>query len=527
MKLVIDLSQHNWNLTDAQWDIFGEILDGVIIRMSYGRSIDSKAQAHIDQCNRVGLPYICYSWIDPTSDFQGQINTVIAARKQFNPASVILDFEQYWSDWAAWKRQDWAEAYRTRFTPEQLNSYYKKFFTASKTYVGVTIGCYSSDSFMKDYCPAMFDWVPFNNYWRAAYPPNTEHYEPEEVRAFAETIDLTGCIGRQFSNGLDVTGLPGVGQLDWNAFSEEGFRILFGENAMSKNIIFEPFIPQLGPGADAHNNDCGPACVCNMIYKRWGIVLSPDEVYNIPGWGAPTTDIGTNAYQLQLLLNDFDVPNTIGTTLDNSMLEQFIDSDIPLIVLVKYGLFSAAGLTVKKGTFNHWLIVSGYTDTEIITVDPYRPYESGGIMIVPKKMFFDSYLGTFIACNITEVQMSTAIVNNLKGLNIRKGPTSASTDIGDLINGQKIILKDPVVTIRGTDGLDWVELEIPQPGVRLLVASTVAWVAKMYLKDIVITPPPVTPPAIDEKSIRLDEINKAKLSIEQYFTYRRNEIDLL
>ena len=234
MKLVIDISKYQWNLTDAMWDIFGQILDGVIIRITYGRTIDSKVQDHIDQCERVGLPYIAYSWVDPTSDFQGQLNTIISAKQKFNMGAVMLDMEQYWTDWAAYSSGNYTEAYRTRFTPAQLESYYKKFFVAAKQYVGVEIGCYSSNSFMKDYCPAMFDWVPFNNYWRAGYPINENHYEPEEVRELADTIDLSGCIGRQFSDGLDITGLPA--KLDWNAFSEEGFRVLFGDKVMGTNI---------------------------------------------------------------------------------------------------------------------------------------------------------------------------------------------------------------------------------------------------------------------------------------------------
>jgi len=522
MKLIIDISKYQWNLTDAQWDIFGKILDGVIIRMSFGRTIDSMAAEHIRQCNRVGLPYIGYSWIDPISDFQGQLNTIIAAVQRFGPTAIMLDMEQYWQDWVAYMEKDYAKAYASRFTPEQLNSYYKKFFIAAKQYVSVTIGCYSSNSFMNDYCPAMFDWVPFNNYWRAGYPLNEKHYEPEEVRAYADTIDLTGCIGRQFSDGLDVTGLPGIGKLDWNAFSNEGFSILFGDKVMGTNIEMQ-FVSQLGDDADDHNNDCGQTtCSAGILWAK-GDYISPDELYKVPGWGSPQTDIGTNSYQLHLLLNNFEVINAMGGVLTIADIKKFINENRPIIALVKYGLFSAAGLTVIKGSFNHWLIVTGYTDTHIITMDPYRPYEYGGRMDVPYAMFMSSYLFSYIVLQLGEMEepMSNATCKNSAGVNIRASlPISASvlgTDIGDISYLEKVTLKEPIVDHLGKDGLIWVELVSPKIG----------WVAKKFFNiTIPVTPPPVTPPTtLNEKAIRLDELNKTQTYMTEYFANRTDEIN--
>ena len=515
MKLVIDVSYYNWNLTDAQWDIFGEILDGVIIRLTYGKTQDPKVQNHIDQCNRIGLPYAGYSWVDPTSDFQSQLNTIITAVKQFKPSALMLDMEQYWTDWAAYMRQDYAEAYRTRFTPEQLNTYYKKFFDASKQYVGATIGCYSSNSFMTDYCPQMKEWVPYNNYWRAGYPINNNHYEPEQIRALADTIDITGCIGRQFSDGLDVTGLPS--KLDWNVFSEEGFRIIFGENTMAKNIEMQ-FVSQLGEDADDFNKDCGQTCCSIVILKDKDIYVSPNELYQIPGWGAPTTDIGTNSDQLHLLLSDFQVGNVQGNGLTIASIKAFIDSGYPIITLVKYGLFSAAGLTVITGSFNHWLIITGYTDTHIVTMDPYRPYEYGGRMDVPYEMFLLSYLGSHLVIQLgMEVLMPNATCINKLGVNIRQSLPVSSTvmgaDIGDIAYLQKVTLKTPIIDYAGKDGLIWVELAEPKIG----------WVAKKFFT----IDSSVTPPTISEKEIRLDELSKVETALKEYFSFRRNTINNL
>jgi len=315
-----------------------------------------------------------------------------------------------------------------------------------------------------------------------------------------------------YNNFLTIDGLEKnivCYYLDWNVFTDESFNRMFGVKVMGTNIEMQ-FVSQLGEGAGIYNNDCGPACCSMIILEDKDIFVSPDELYKVPGWGAPSTDIGTNSYQLQLLLKDFEVKSTIGYALSLDNIKSFIDGGWPVITLVKYGLFSAAGLTVNKGTFNHWFIVTGYTDNEIITMDPYRPYEAGGTMIVPTAMFMASYLGSYLLCEIsgvgTEVPMSNATVNNASGLNIRKTMPDAygkmGTDIGDLLNKQRITLKEPIVDHQGTDGLVWVELLSPMIG----------WVAKKYLIVDPIAPPP---PALDEKAIRLDEINIMIALLEQ------------
>ena len=288
---------------------------------------------------------------------------------------------------------------------------------------------------------------------------------------------------------------------------------------MAKNIDMQ-FVSQLGEGAGMHNNDCGPACDSMIILEDKDIFVSPDELYKVPGWGAPSTDVGTNATQLQLLLTDFEVKSTIGYGLTIDNIKGFIDKGWPIITLVKYGLFSAAGLTITKGTFNHWLIVTGYTDTEIITLDPYRPYEAGGTMVVPNAMFTASYLGSYLLCEIgasVEEPMSNATVNNPLGVNIRQTMPLAGgvlgKDIGDLVHQQKVTLKEPITDHLGTDGLVWVELLLPMVG----------WVAKKYfIIDAPITPPP---PATNEKAIRLDELTRAETHMQAYFTARRSEIN--
>jgi len=59
-------------------------------------------------------------------------------------------------------------------------------------------------------------------------------------------------------------------------------------------------------------------------------------------------------------------------------------------------VFSNANLTQIKGNFGHWLLVIGYDEWNIITLDPYRT--TSGIMAVPNDLFVKAYLNS---CLIT------------------------------------------------------------------------------------------------------------------------------
>jgi len=321
---------------------------------------------------------------------------------------------------------------------------------------------------------------------------------------------------------------------------------------MGTNIEMQ-FVSQVEGSAEGHVMDCGPACCSMIILKDKGEFISVDDIYKVPGWFAPSTDIGTSANQLNLLLNVKKVNSEPFYSLRTlKQIKDYIDQNSPIITCIKnegYKLFKEKGLAlypIKSG--DHWLIVTGYTDTHIITMDPYRPAYKGGRMVVPNDMFVNSLRGDCVVCKISAVgtkvleSESNATVKDLDGLtisgvvtkvpesksnatvidnlNIRALPTKNSTDIGDLVHEQKIQLVEPIVPIKGTDGLDWVELVIPQAGVHLNIDSPTAFVAKKYL-DIPVTPPtvtpPITPPTTDEvKDARLKEIiNKMRAYLDQ------------
>ena len=230
MKLVTDISYHNY-ISPEQWNIFGDILDGVIIRLSYGVTEDTRADDHVENATRVGLPIAGYHWTDPTWGMERQLERYAAVVAKFQPTSMFNDLEQYWTDWDAFNRQDYVAMYATRFTPYEINNFYRNFYNATRDLDIVTVGNYSAEWFMQRYAPQMREWVYTSNYWDAGYvAENLNVYQPSEVRAYAENININYGFARQFTSKLKVTGLPL--NLDWNKFTDEGFEIMFnhGEN---------------------------------------------------------------------------------------------------------------------------------------------------------------------------------------------------------------------------------------------------------------------------------------------------------
>jgi hypothetical protein len=254
MKLVIDVSYYN-NLSPAQWDMLAPILDGVIVRLSFGLSQDTLAQKHIDNAKRIGLPYAGYHWVDPTKDLNSQSNFYKTIVAKYNPASMFNDYEQYWTDWSAYMRQDLATAYASRFSPAQLNNYYKKFHEIAKSKVNIPVGSYSADWFISKYAPEMGKWVTEENYWEARYFRYYDRawwmakqnelgkdFDITIIKELASQAKIAKGIARQFESYIEVKGLDSNinYHLDWNVFTDESFYRMFGVDPEEEPIPVEP-----------------------------------------------------------------------------------------------------------------------------------------------------------------------------------------------------------------------------------------------------------------------------------------------
>jgi hypothetical protein len=238
MPITNDLSYYNV-LTPGQWDTLRKVVDGQVIRLGFGLTFDSMADNHIEQCIRLGLPYAGYWWVDPTRPVDAQAAMLVRAINQFNPHSIFLDFEQYWTDWAAYMRQDLTQAYASRFSPQQLDDYYRSFWRKVTSTVTIPVGIYSADWFISQYSPGLSRWITTENYWEARYfryydktwwaDKQVELGKPfdiENMRDIGAYARIYKGIGRQFESLVPVVGIPH--HLDWNTWTPDGFLKMFG-----------------------------------------------------------------------------------------------------------------------------------------------------------------------------------------------------------------------------------------------------------------------------------------------------------
>jgi len=190
-----------------------------------------------------------------------------------------------------------------------------------------------------------------------------------------------------------------------------------------------PYFSQLGEGAELHNNDCGPACCSMLVAALKDVIVTPNEWYKMDGWGAPSTDIGTFAYQLQAALELFEISCKLGSALSLEEIRFLLNNGHPIIPLVAYGVFSDANINQIKGHFNHWLVIAGFDQEHILTLDPYRTV--GGLMAVPNDLFVKSFLGSYL---ITHLDLQLGADN----INVRLNELNR---LSNLINIRKAALR--------------------------------------------------------------------------------------
>ena len=254
MKLVIDTSYYNI-FTPEQWRIIKDFVDGFIVRLSYGVSKDSQAEKQINEIAKINKPFAGYHWVDPTWGLSSQLANVRRWGDYFKPKSLFSDYEQYWTDWAAYMAQNLAEAYRTRFSPLALQNYHSEYQKGLEAIMpDIPLGIYSADWYMDKYCPQMQSWVPrYNMYWEAKYVSYYDYGFYKEINPSVKLdpldfrqkvlshVQVEKGIGKQFTSVSRVKGMPE--NLDYNVFTDSGFNAIFN----SEIIVPEPPLPPPPP----------------------------------------------------------------------------------------------------------------------------------------------------------------------------------------------------------------------------------------------------------------------------------------
>lgn len=136
---------------------------------------------------------------------------------------------------------------------------------------------------------------------------------------------------------------------------------------------------------DYSNNDCGPACIA-MWLNSLGRSVTIDDVSKatglLPGYKYTIYTHLVKAaanWQLGLMRK---------APLDLAALHQQIDAGYPIIILVHYeSMPRRFSMTFRAG---HWILVVGYTDTEIVYHDPLAPDESGAYVTCGNAEFLNA-----------------------------------------------------------------------------------------------------------------------------------------
>lgn len=131
---------------------------------------------------------------------------------------------------------------------------------------------------------------------------------------------------------------------------------------MPKNLEVA-FKSQWDQDAGRSNNDCGPASIA-MILNFYGEKLTTDAVHVL-------TEAGSGLIGFNHLLKAISALGYKGERLARqspSVIKSYLDMNIPVIVLVKYG--SLESVQDKKFKGGHFFVVVGYRDDGYFVNDP-------------------------------------------------------------------------------------------------------------------------------------------------------------
>ena len=197
-KIVIDVSHHQ--ATPAKGDIdwnkvknSGKV-DGVIVRIGYARTMDSKAKSFISELNRLGIPYGVYlfSYAENAREAGYEADFVIQALKDAkanisNNLGIFYDLES-WST---------SKASSNNISKQEYHNMITTFYNKVTSATGKRVGVYASKFYIYDrFLPEDKKYVN----WVAHYTKG----------GLSQPTDYNGTyIGWQFTSTGRVNGITG------------------------------------------------------------------------------------------------------------------------------------------------------------------------------------------------------------------------------------------------------------------------------------------------------------------------------
>lgn len=209
-----------------------------------------------------------------------------------------------------------------------------------------------------------------------------------------------------------------------------------------------PYVSQLGPGAEAHSNDCGAASSVMLLRAYLNLQMTVNEFYTrFSLSGDPYLSVTQlrNAMSSVGLLTDFR------STLSVQDLFVTLAAGKPAIVLLRYKVFQDAGLTEKTFEGPHFAVAVGMDLKNIYLHDPlYTDPEVGDAHPYPLNLFWQAWKevatnpfpnperSAIIPTNGIGLGLSRKVRVTIASLNIRSGPNQSYSIVGALKKDQVV-----------------------------------------------------------------------------------------
>lgn len=202
-----------------------------------------------------------------------------------------------------------------------------------------------------------------------------------------------------------------------------------------------PYISQLGPGADAHRNDCGAASAAMLLAAYLGIRMTPDEFYtrfNFQG------DAYLSQLQIRNAMSSLGLLTDFRANLTYLDLFTFLASSRPVIALIRYKVLAEAGLTERPFQGPHFAVVVGIDCKYIYVHDPlYSDPAAGEARPYPLDIFWQAWKEVALVTELPNPERSAIVPTAGIGfrlarkvrvtaatLNVRAGPGGNHPAVG-------------------------------------------------------------------------------------------------
>jgi hypothetical protein len=212
------------------------------------------------------------------------------------------------------------------------------------------------------------------------------------------TTGTGSTTGTGTTSGTGSTG--GTGTMSTTTVQTRHFRLIDLDTNQSTDIeqatIFRPvtllpvpYVSQIGVGADAHRNDCGAAAAIMLMRAYLATAITPDEFYthfNIAG------DAYLSIPQIRNAMGSLGLLTDVRASLALQDIFNTISTGKPLIVLIRYRILSAAGLTERTYEGPHFAVAVGMDCKFIYLHDPlYTNPAVGDAHPYPLDLFWQAW----------------------------------------------------------------------------------------------------------------------------------------